>query len=153
MIHATAASGWSLSGSIWTFAFPMALVILAATVLYLLFSRPHRIPGHGPLTPAHAGPPDAGTAQAMAAAAGLATAAGGGAAPLIHEPAGAHDAAETDEVVAGADGVTGAHEATETDGVTGADGATGEHEASGADGTDMTSQADDPGTLGPEAGE
>jgi hypothetical protein len=97
MIHATAASGWSLSGSILTFAFPMALFAVAATVLYLLFSRPHRVPGHGPLTLAHAGPPDVSTAQAMSAAAGLATAAGGGAAPLPQEPAGAHEAAEADD--------------------------------------------------------
>ncbi|HEY2577349.1 MAG TPA: hypothetical protein VGI74_13675 [Streptosporangiaceae bacterium] len=43
--HATAASGWSLSGSILTFAMPMLLFIAAATVLYLLFTRPHQVPG------------------------------------------------------------------------------------------------------------
>lgn len=46
MMHATAASGWSLSGSLLTFAFPIALIAVAATVLYLLFSQPHRVPGH-----------------------------------------------------------------------------------------------------------
>ncbi|HEY3735592.1 MAG TPA: hypothetical protein VGL63_16920 [Streptosporangiaceae bacterium] len=63
MTHAMAASGWRLSGSIWTFAYPMVLFIIAAAVLYLLFSRPHRVPGHGPLTLralAQAGPPDIG---------------------------------------------------------------------------------------------
>jgi hypothetical protein len=93
-MHATAASGWSLSGSILTFAFPMGLFIVAAAVLYLQFSRPHQIPGHRKLVPAQAAPPDPGTAQAMAAAGGMGTAVGGGAAPLAHEPAGAPEAAE-----------------------------------------------------------
>jgi len=87
--HPTAASGWSLSGAMLTFAMPMALFILAATVLYLLLRRPHRVPGHAELLVARAAPPGADTAQAAAAAAGLPTAAGAGAAPLPHEPAGA----------------------------------------------------------------
>jgi hypothetical protein len=95
MIHATAASGWSLSGSVLTFAFPMALIIIAATVLYyVMFSRPHRVPGHKTLAFAQPVPPDPGTAQAMAAAAGLPTAAGGGITTLAHEPHGAEAAAE-----------------------------------------------------------
>src|ERR1700722_18500219 len=91
MIHATAASGWSLSGSLLTFAFPMALIAVAATVLYLLFSRPHQVPGHKRLALAQPvpPPPDPGTPQAMAAAAGLPTAAGGGITTLAHEPHGA----------------------------------------------------------------
>jgi hypothetical protein len=89
MIHATAASGWSLSGSLLTFAFPMALIALASAALYLLFSRPHRVPGHKTLAFAQPVPPDPGTARAMAAAAGLPTAAGGGITTLTHEPHGA----------------------------------------------------------------
>ena len=69
LIHATAAANWSLGGSILTFAFPMLLFIVAATVLYLLFSRPHRIPGHSDLVPAQTAPPDRGTAHTTAAAA------------------------------------------------------------------------------------
>lgn len=86
-IHATAASGWSLSGSILTFAMPMLLFIAAATVLYLLFTRPHQVPGHRLLAPAQAAQPDAGTARSMAAAAGLTTEPGAGAGALTHEPA------------------------------------------------------------------
>ena len=87
LIHATAASGWSLSGSILTFAMPMLLFIAAATVLYLLFSRPHQVPGHRVLAPAQAAQPDAATARSMAAAAGLTTESGAGAAAHPHEPA------------------------------------------------------------------
>jgi heme/copper-type cytochrome/quinol oxidase subunit 3 len=69
LIHPTAAAGWSLSGSILTFAFPMALFIVVTTALYLLFTRPHQVPGHRELAFARPVPPDPDTAQAAAAAA------------------------------------------------------------------------------------
>jgi hypothetical protein len=94
VLHPIAATNWSLSGSILTFAMPMLLFILAAAVLYRVLWWPHRIPGHSELVPALATPPDAGTAQAMAVAAGLSTAPGAGADPLAHEPAGAHEVTE-----------------------------------------------------------
>jgi hypothetical protein len=87
LIHATAASGWSLSGSILTFAMPMLLFIAAAAVLYLLFTRPHQVPGHHVLAPAQAAQPETGPARTMAAAAGMTTESGAGAAMLPHEPA------------------------------------------------------------------
>jgi hypothetical protein len=94
LIHATAATNWSLGGSIWTFAFPMGLFIIAAAVLYRVLWWPHRIPGHSDLVPASTAPPDPGTAHVMAAAAGLTAAAGAGAQPLPHEPHGATEVAE-----------------------------------------------------------
>jgi hypothetical protein len=94
LIHATAATNWSLSGSMLTFAFPMVLFILAALVLYRLLWWPHRIPGHSDLVPASTAPPEAGTAHVMAAAAGMTAAAGAGAQPLPHEPHGATEVAE-----------------------------------------------------------
>jgi hypothetical protein len=94
VIHATAATNWSLNGSILTFAFPMLLFILASAVLYRLLWWPHRIPGHSDLVPASTAPPDLGTAHTMAAAAGLTTAAGAGAQPLPHEPHGATEVAD-----------------------------------------------------------
>jgi hypothetical protein len=66
---------------------PMLLFIAAATVLYLLFTRPHQIPGHRVLAPAQGAQPDAATARAMAAAAGMTTESGAGAGALAHEPA------------------------------------------------------------------
>jgi hypothetical protein len=87
LIHPIAASGWSLSGSILTFAMPMLLFIIAATVLYLLFTRPHTVPGHRVLAPAQAVQPDAATARSMAAAAGMTTESGAGGSALPHEPA------------------------------------------------------------------
>lgn len=69
-------------GSILTFAFPMALFIVAAVVLYLLFTRPHQVPGHKKLASARAssGVPADGDDESGARAAGSA-AGGGNAAP------------------------------------------------------------------------
>jgi hypothetical protein len=97
LIHATAATNWSLGGSLLTFAFPLGLFIVAALVLYRLLWWPHRIPGHSDLAPATSAPPDLGTAHVMAAAAGMTTAAGAGAQPLPHEPHGATEVAEPAE--------------------------------------------------------
>jgi hypothetical protein len=94
LIHATAAANWTLGGSIWTFAFPMILFAVAATVLYRVLWWPHRIPGHSDLVPASSAPPDLGTAHVAAAAAGMTTAAGAGAQPLPPEPHGATEVAE-----------------------------------------------------------
>jgi hypothetical protein len=69
LIHATAASGWSLGGSMLTFAFPMGLFIVAATTLYLVFTRPHRVPGHRELAVARP-VPSSHTAAAAATADG-----------------------------------------------------------------------------------
>lgn len=90
------AAGYNL-----TFAFPMILFIVIAGALYLIYSRPHRVPGHGPLRISSTGRagtlhpgrvPDPGAAQAAATAAGPSTAAGGGTTESVHEAAGAHAA-------------------------------------------------------------
>ena len=54
-------------GSILTFAFPMALFIVAAVVLYLLFTRPHQVPGHKKLAAARASTGAPGTRQRVSA--------------------------------------------------------------------------------------
>ena len=91
----------SAAGYNWTFAFPMALFIVIAGALYLIYSRPHRVPGHAPLRISSTGRPgtlqpgrvpDSGAAQAAATAAGPSTAAGGGTTESVHEAAGAHAA-------------------------------------------------------------
>ena len=90
----SSARGYNLS-----FAFPMALFVVVAGVLYLVYSRPHRVPGHGPLRISRAGQagtlhpgrvPDPGAAQAAATAAGMSTGAGGGSTESTVEAAGAH---------------------------------------------------------------
>ena len=82
----------------WTFAFPMLLFIIIGTVLYLLFSRPHRrIPARSLTLPARtAGAPGAEAAQSAAVAGGLTTAPGGGTAESHLEPHGAHLVAAID---------------------------------------------------------
>jgi hypothetical protein len=41
---AIADANWTLGGSILTFAFPMILFVIAAAVLWVLFTRPDAIP-------------------------------------------------------------------------------------------------------------
>jgi hypothetical protein len=90
LILASVTSDSADGGAILTFAFPVALFVVVAVILYLRFSRPHRrVPARPILMTAHAPAPDAGTARAAAVAAGLPTAAGGGAAESAVEPAGA----------------------------------------------------------------
>ena len=48
-------------GAVLTFAFPVALFVVVAAILYLRFSRPHkRVPERRILVPARASVPDAG---------------------------------------------------------------------------------------------
>jgi hypothetical protein len=46
LISAAAGSDWSYGASILTFAFPMILFIAVAGALYVLYTKPHLVPGH-----------------------------------------------------------------------------------------------------------
>jgi hypothetical protein len=46
LIAAGADGDWSLGGSILTMAFPMILFIVVASALYVLYTKPHLVPGH-----------------------------------------------------------------------------------------------------------
>jgi hypothetical protein len=92
-------------GAVLTFAFPIILFAIIATVLYwLLFARPHRrVPSRRiVLASAAAGAPEPGAAHASAVAAGMPTASGGGATESATEPAGA----KRDTLADAADGGT-----------------------------------------------
>ena len=52
LILADFGSDWSLAGSIMTFAIPVGLFVVVATILYFLYTRPHTVPGHRDLVPA-----------------------------------------------------------------------------------------------------
>jgi hypothetical protein len=54
-LAAVVGSDWTLAASIMTFAIPVALFIVVATVLYFLYTRPHTVPGHRDLVPASGG--------------------------------------------------------------------------------------------------
>jgi hypothetical protein len=43
---------WTLAASIMTFAIPVGLFVIVATILYFLYTRPHAVPGHRELVPA-----------------------------------------------------------------------------------------------------
>jgi hypothetical protein len=52
LILANFGNDWSLAGSIMTFAIPVGLFVVVATILYFLYTRPHTVPGHRDLAPA-----------------------------------------------------------------------------------------------------
>ncbi|MGA3154245.1 MAG: hypothetical protein ACLPN6_28795 [Streptosporangiaceae bacterium] len=87
----------------WSFAFPMLLFIVITGALYLIFRRPHTVPGHHMLAAARAGggqrtpTPEAGAAHAAAVSAGFTTAEGGGSGESEAEPLGAHRATAEDD--------------------------------------------------------
>ena len=60
-------SDWTLAASIMTFAIPVALFVVVATVLYFLYTRPHTVPGHRDLVPAGSGRHAAGAPRGAAA--------------------------------------------------------------------------------------
>lgn len=43
---ADGSSAWSYGGAILTFAFPMILFIAVGTALWVLYTKPHVVPGH-----------------------------------------------------------------------------------------------------------
>jgi hypothetical protein len=73
VLAAATGSDWNAGGSIFTFYFPVGLFVVVATILYLLFSRPHkRIPNRRRLASAHAaaGPERTGTLSGDSAVTG-----------------------------------------------------------------------------------
>lgn len=78
LISAAAGNDWSYGGSILTFAFPEILFIAVAATLYVLYSKPHMVPGHRylpdrralPTTPAVRAPGQDGDETGRTATAG-----------------------------------------------------------------------------------
>jgi len=105
LILAQATSDNVPGGAILTFAFPIILfAIIASTLYFLLFARPHpRVPAQRmSLATAMQGTPEPGAAHAAAVATGLPTASGGGSAESAAEPHGAkRDALAGDDDGAG----------------------------------------------------
>jgi len=54
VLAAATGSDWSSGGSLLTFYFPIGLFVVVAATLYLLFTRPHTVPGHKRFEPAPA---------------------------------------------------------------------------------------------------
>jgi len=46
-VIAASTSAWSYGGSILSFLFPMILFVVVATSLYVVFTKPSVVPGHG----------------------------------------------------------------------------------------------------------
>ena len=76
--------GYTTGGAVLTLVLPLGFFILVMAAFFLVFTRPHTVPGHrDEVAPARPVPPPAGTAHDLAAAAGLPIApSGGGPAPL-----------------------------------------------------------------------
>ena len=84
VIPPEAVLGYTTGGAVLTLVLPLGFFILVMAAFFLIFSRPHTVPGHrDSVAPARPVPPPAGTAHDLAAAAGLPIApSGGGLAPL-----------------------------------------------------------------------
>ena len=88
VIAAATGSDWNAGGSLFTFYFPVGLFVVVATILYLLFSRPHRrVPAQRGLAAAYAGEATPAAPQRVRTA-----------------PAGGAPAAEASTAAAGAGG-------------------------------------------------
>lgn len=46
LIASSPSGDWTYGGAILTFAFPMVLFIAVAAALYILYTKPHLVPGH-----------------------------------------------------------------------------------------------------------
>jgi hypothetical protein len=104
LILAQATSDNVPGGAILTFAFPIILFAVIATVLYfLLFARPHRrVPAERVSLAGAAAAPGPAATHGAAVAAGMPTASGGGSAESAAEPHGAKR-----DALAADDGATG----------------------------------------------
>jgi hypothetical protein len=105
LAQTTSTSSNAPGGAVLTFAFPIILFAVVATVLYyMLFARPHRRvpPGRVALASATPGAPEPGAAHA--AAVGMPTASGGGSAESATEPHGAERDTLADAADSSADG-------------------------------------------------
>ncbi len=57
VLAAVTGSDWNEGGALFTFWFPLGLFIVIAAILFLLFTRPHTVPGRKPLALARPGGP------------------------------------------------------------------------------------------------
>lgn len=46
LIASSPSGDWTYGAAILTFAFPVALFIIVASALYILYTKPHLVPGH-----------------------------------------------------------------------------------------------------------
>lgn len=119
MISAIEVSYYPLGAQVMTLVLPLGLFILVMIALYFVFSRPHTVPGHRPVTGAKPVAPAGEAAAPIAAATGfpIATSAGGtepladrGTLPVV----GAHSGGAADETPT-ATGDTASGESTATE--------------------------------------
>jgi len=83
VISAIQVSYYPLGAQVMTLVLPLGFFILVMMALYFIFTRPHTIPGHRPVSGARPVAPPSGAAPSTAAATGFPTAtAGGGPEPL-----------------------------------------------------------------------
>jgi hypothetical protein len=111
-------SYYPLGAQIMTLVLPLGWFLVVMSAFYVVFSRPHTVPGHQPLAGARPVAPAAGTATVAAAATGFPLATGtGGTEPLADRGTPPVVGARADEAAAGeqpaADSSTGETASTE----------------------------------------
>ena len=119
MISAIEVSYYPLGAQVMTLVLPLGLFIVVMIVLYFVFSRPHTVPGHRPISGARPVAPSGEAAAPLAAASGFPTAtSAGGTEPLADRATppvvGARSGEATDEdATATGDTTSGQSTATE----------------------------------------
>jgi hypothetical protein len=131
MISAIEVSYYPLGAQVMTLVLPLGLFIVVMIALYFVFSRPHTVPGHRPITGARPISPHPDAAEGIAAASGMPLATGTGTpepladrgtAPVVGAQAdrgaeadsAAPDAAGPDAGATDAGGTTGSNDAGST---------------------------------------
>ena len=83
VIPLAASYNWNNGSAVMTLVLPLGFFIIVIAAMYVVFTRPHTVPGRRPITGARPVAPDAQTARDMTAAVGFGTApSAGGKAPL-----------------------------------------------------------------------
>lgn len=108
VISAISVSDYPVGAQVMTLVLPLGAFIVTMTAFYVVFSRPHTVPGRRPIRGARPVAPAPGAAPSIAAATGLPTAtAAGGPEPLAHRStppvvgAARRDADDEDDAAAG----------------------------------------------------
>ncbi len=87
VIPPAALYGYNTAAGVMTLVLPLGFFIVVMIALYFVFTRPHTVPGHRPITGAQPVAPDPQTARDMTTAAGFSTAPSGGGAPPLADRA------------------------------------------------------------------
>lgn len=113
--------GYNNGGAIMTLVLPLGFFIVVMIALYFVFSRPHTVPGHQPVTGARPVSPHPDAAPGIAAASGMPLATGTGATEPLADRGTAQAGQQAEADSAAPDAAGPDTSATDVGGTTGSD--------------------------------